>query len=536
MITCRVCQQEFKNTIGWKHLKKHNMTTAEYKEKYGDVVSAEYRKMRSDMSHGVNNPNFGKRHTWSDEQKSKLKDRVPPNKGMTMSDEQKEKLRLTAIERNDRWRETGEHPTAGKTLDEIHGTEKASIIKQHLRTINTGKTRSAASIKKRLATRIRNGNTASGMKGKTHTEESRKLISESALQNAKIKHEASIAKKAKMLEEIGYSLLGHNGKLLTIQCDINHVFNRTSQYVTESKFKSAMCPVCHPPAIGTESRGETELREWLSQYTTTQRHNRTILYGNKEIDIYLPEFKIAIEYDGLYWHNADFKIKSYHLDKTTQCEDQGIKLIHVFEDEWCNNKDIVKSRLLSMLQQNDVIYARKCDIVEISSKDANEFLRCNHLQGSGRANVHIGLKFENELVSVMTFLKGDISKKITTWELNRFSNKQYVNVVGGASRLFKYFAKTHTPDEVTSFADRRWSTTVSNVYTAIGFEFVHASPPNYWYFMPVELKRYHRYGLRKKQDDVLTEKEIRNQQGWLRIWDCGSLKYVWKKANPLPIL
>lgn len=233
--------------------------------------------------------------------------------------------------------------------------------------------------------------------------------------------------------------------------------------------------------------------------------------------------------NGLYWHSELFKHSSYHLEKTNLAREKGIKLIHIFEDEWINCQEIVKSRLLSAINMcNRKIYARSCIIKEINSKTANEFLNKNHIQGSGRSNIRLGLFYNEELVSVMTFLKGDISKNIRDWELNRFCSKIYTSVTGAASKLFNYFVKTYHPTQIISFSDKRWSND-KTVYEKLNFAHVHDSPPNYWYFHQNTTKRHHRYSLRKTKNSLISEKELRKSQNYLRIYDCGSSKWLWKK-------
>jgi hypothetical protein len=279
--------------------------------------------------------------------------------------------------------------------------------------------------------------------------------------------------------------------------------------------------------VNNGSKAEREIADWLEQYTEVSRNDRSII-SPLELDIYLPEYKVAIEYNGLYWHNELRKDRNYHLDKTNKCLENGVRLIHIFEDEYENTPTIVKDRLKNMLGINKRIYARKCEVKKIKPTEANAFIKKYHIQGSGRANVHLGLWHNSELVAVMTFLNGDISKGITDWELNRFCNKSGVTVVGGASKLFKYFTRHHSTETIISYADRRWSA-VSPFYEKLGFEHNKDTVPNYWYILPSEMNRTHRYALRKPSGCGDTERELRLSEGYLRIYDCGSSKYIWRK-------
>ena len=271
------------------------------------------------------------------------------------------------------------------------------------------------------------------------------------------------------------------------------------------------------------------------------RDNRTILSNLKQsLDIYIPDLKIAFEFDGLYWHNELNKPdKNYHLKKTEECFKKGIQLIHIFEDEWLYKQDIVKSRIKNLLGLiTDKIYARKCIIKEITNKESKTFCENNHIQGGINSKYSFGLFFNNELVSVMTFgdkRKNLGSKSITdNYELLRFCNKLNTSVIGGASKLLKYFIKTYNPQEIISYADRRWS--IGKLYETLNFKFSHESQPNYFYVFGD--KKKNRFNFRKNIliekyncPENMTEHEFCLSQKWYRIYDCGTLVYVWKQKS-----
>lgn len=534
MIKCHFCKKEFK-LLTSTHLKTHGITTKEYKEKYGPVASDEYKKHQSSLTSGENNPQFGKRWNWTEEQKEKIKGRTAYNKGVPMKEETRQKLSEKAKIRV----KNGAYDHLKKSFDERYGPERALEIRKKIKEARAKQVFSQESIQKgaeKRRAKYASGELVGSMKGKKHTKEAKLKMAAGMKKVNEQKTQKAYESKIEMLNSIGYELLNFDheseNKIQTLQikCNKGHIFERTTQMVTNSKFTRELCPICYPPKILFNSKAEGEIADWLSTYTEVQRNNRELL-KSKELDIILPAFNVAIEYDGLYWHSDEFKSNSYHLDKTIECEKKGHQLIHIFEDEWKNKPEIVKSRLLSLIGKNKVIYARKCEVSEIKSQESNLFLRENHLQGSGRANVHLGIFFDKKLVGVMTFLKGDISKKVDTWELNRFCYEKYLNIVGGASKLFKYFTNTFCPEEIITFADRRWSNQ-NSVYEHIGFEFEHSSPPNYWYYMAPDLKRYHRYSLRKKPTEPkdISESVLRKAEGYLRIYDCGSHKYRWKKG------
>lgn len=524
MIKCEICQQIFKSLITGKHLKKHGITSAEYKEKYGPVASDEYRALKAKQNSGKNNPNYG--NSLSEESKKKISQsntgKTPHNKGKSMSDEQKEKLSKLAIERNTQWNENGTHPIVGRK----HTQETKQKIKEK----RSKQTIEPQSYIKALETKRSMGYDMAFFKGKKHTSETRKKISEISKKHAAEKREKSIEHAKQRLASIGYTLLSVDDNTANILCNTcGNTLSRTRQNICESKLKKTMCYHCYPPTSGT-SNAEKELSDFISHYICVQVNNRSIL-GSKEIDIFVPEKNIGFEYNGLYWHSDVYKHKTYHLEKKMAAAEKNINLIHIFEDEWVEKKQIVKSRILSLLGKTpNRIFARKCVVKEIDSRTANIFLNANHIQGSGRSNIRLGLYYEGKLFSVMTFLKNDISKNTKGWELNRFCSLLNTQVTGGADKLFKNFIKNHDPEQITSFCDLRWSKT-NTVYQSLGFEYCYDTQPNYWYFMCNEIKRYHRYTLRKKESSSLSERELRENQGYLRIYDCGSSKWIWKKAG-----
>lgn len=269
-----------------------------------------------------------------------------------------------------------------------------------------------------------------------------------------------------------------------------------------------------------------------------------------DLDLYLPNNNLAIEFNGLYFHSqyAGGKTEFYHVNKTKKCEELGIHLIHIFEDEWINKREIVISRIKNQLGKTEnILYARKCEIKVIDYHIASKFLDENHIQGkTTNARVNLGLFNDDVLVSLMTFglprnSTGNKNKLENEWELQRFCNKINYSVVGGASRLLNYFEKNYKISKITSFADRRWTSTLKDsLYDELGFTLTSLGSPNYWYLVE-PMKRTHRFTFTKKNildkfsksKPELSEWENMIELGFDRIWDCGSLKYekVYDESN-----
>ena len=294
------------------------------------------------------------------------------------------------------------------------------------------------------------------------------------------------------------------------------------------------CYKCNNKSI---SRAEKELVDFLKEFEDISQSNKSILNGF-ELDILVPKHNIAIEYNGLYWHSDKFKEDLYHLNKTESCDKKDITLIHIFEDEWRDKKDIVKSRLLNLINKTDKkIYARNCKIKEVNSKEASNFLDKNHIQGKVGAKIKLGLYHNDILVALMTFgnLRKALGSKGTDkdFELIRFCNLLNTNVVGGASKLLKYFENNYEWETIKSYADRRWSK--GKLYENLGFSFIGSTSPNYFYTKGYN--RENRFKYRKseimfnEEDKTKTERQIMKERGYERIYDSGTLKFIKHKAK-----
>jgi hypothetical protein len=278
------------------------------------------------------------------------------------------------------------------------------------------------------------------------------------------------------------------------------------------------------------SEEENELFLWLSSVYDGKiiQSSRSILNG-KELDIYIPDKNIAIEYNGLYshifrpWEDKECLIKGpkYHLEKTTKCLEKQIYLLQFFSDEWKFKKEIVKSIIKSKLGLTQKIYARKCKIREIDINLKNTFLNENHIQGEDKSKIKLGLFYNNTLIAVMTFCNSRFNKNFK-WELSRFSCLKNITVVGGFSKLLKFFMKNYEGG-IVSYADRRISN--GNVYIKNKFELIRINKPSYFYVDKNYLQRYNRMKFQKKNIGAYncTEYEKAREMGFEKIWDCGSL-------------
>lgn len=274
------------------------------------------------------------------------------------------------------------------------------------------------------------------------------------------------------------------------------------------------------------SQTEKDIVEYLTSkgITNIAQNNRDILDG-KEIDVYLPDYNVGIEFNGDYWHSELKRGKRYHYDKSMLANSKGVFLYHIFSHEWSDEEK--RTRILNHLDNilhlnENKIYARKCMIREVDVAEKNSFLNENHIQGKDNSTIKLGLYYNDELVSLMTFCYPRFSKKYN-WELSRFCSKHNYNVIGGASKLFKYFVNNYMKDGevIVSYSDI--AKTTGKIYNTLNFEFVNDADPNYiWWKSDDDYKT--RY-----QCQMVNERVIMESNGYIKIYDCGNKVWVFRK-------
>jgi very-short-patch-repair endonuclease len=273
---------------------------------------------------------------------------------------------------------------------------------------------------------------------------------------------------------------------------------------------------------------EKQITEFISSLGITDivTNTRKVI-GPKELDIYLPEYKIAIEYCGLYWHSEQQgKTRTYHRDKLVDCNKKGIRLLTIFDHEWNTKTECVKTKLSHILnkQQTKSIFARKCKIEMVSKTHKVLFFNMHHIQGDGPSSINIGLYSNNICVAVIGF----IEKSHGVFILNRYATSKLIP--GGFSKLLSFFKRTYKWSKIITFADQRWSE--GSLYQHTGFKVETITAPEYYYIINNEPK--HKFSFRHKQlknklknyDKQLSEWENCKLNNITRIWDCGKIKYT----------
>lgn len=322
--------------------------------------------------------------------------------------------------------------------------------------------------------------------------------------------------------------------IFDLQCMLNINKSNTLEYIHRYNLEDLV------RINSTESHMEVELLNYIkSIYSKEVLHgDRTILDGI-ELDIYIPEKKIAIEFNGNYWHSDELKDKYYHQKKTLDCARNGIHLIHIFEYEWLDSVKKVKilSYLRKLLDKDyiNVIYARSTFLKQLNNRDVKEFIDRYHLQGYTPASINIGMYYKDELVSVISFGKPRFSND-AQYEILRYCNKDDIIVIGGLEKMFKYFKDIYNPESIITYSDL--SKFSGNCYLKLGFRtnFSMITEPNYVWVSSDKKEVLSRYKCQKHKliEQGLgglgsTESEIMKELRFLRIYDSGNLRLEWNR-------
>ncbi len=314
---------------------------------------------------------------------------------------------------------------------------------------------------------------------------------------------------------------------LTITCKEHGDFDQ----IPADHLSGHTCPACSWTTIAI-STGEQELYDYVAELVATEQADRKVIKPY-EIDCLIPSKKLGIEYCGIYYHSDKFKPNNYHLDKLEKSTEAGYGLMQVFCDEWNGKKDIVKSIIANRLGcSSDKVYARKTSIAEVSQKESELFLNDNHIQGYVNANIRVGLYSNNELVMLATFSANRSSVSVLDdgwYELVRLCAKKGTSIVGGFSKLLKWFISNHNPTGIKTYCDKRYFN--GSGYEAVGFEKTHETVPSYYYVKSG--MRYSRYLFQKHKmakilktyDATLSERENMIANNYVRVYDCGLIVY-----------
>lgn len=245
---------------------------------------------------------------------------------------------------------------------------------------------------------------------------------------------------------------------------------------------------------------EYDVRNYIkSIYNGEIITNTRSIISPLELDMYIPEKNLAIECNGIFWHSSlNNTDKNYHYNKSRRCQELGIRLIHIYENEWFEQQDKIKQLLDIALGHTNKIYDRQCEVRIIDNREAKLFNEATHLRGHIDAQVTYGLFYNNQLIQLMSF-----SKTNYEWKIIRSCSSS--NVVGGISKLFKHFVDDYKPNKVFGYCD--FNKHDGKSYEELGMTCIGYTGPSKWLVV----------------GNTLTNKATEKARGIL--WDSGSIKY-----------
>ena len=339
---------------------------------------------------------------------------------------------------------------------------------------------------------------------------------ENIMHNLDFKKSQSNKSILKFNKKYNINILEYNNNILKIKCDkcgeiyeIPYIFMKNRH-----KHNVQKCIICNPINNNVSGK-ELELYDFIKQNYSKKilLNDRTILNG-KELDIYLPDIKLAFEFNGLFWHSNLYKDKNYHLDKSNMCDEKGITLIHVYEDDWIYKKDIIKSLIMNNLVDYTPVDNNTYNIKEIIDKDIiKTFFGENHINGYIESQISLGLYNDNILISMISF---NYNKPKTKYELIQFCDKLNHNTYDNTIKLFNYFLNIYLPKHIFTYVDRSYFN--GKILYKIGFEKTDISKPKYYYIVE-----------NMRTNKIKYSKNIKNVKKYdktpLKIYDSGWIKY-----------
>lgn len=291
------------------------------------------------------------------------------------------------------------------------------------------------------------------------------------------------------------------------------------QKLPQHHLYSGTCPFCKLPA---------DLKDLIPKNEKIVVCDRTAI-APLELDIFLPDKKLAIEYHGLYWHSYNSKETSQernrHQIKSLRCINSNIKLFQIFDFEWANKKSLITSMINNAIGKSTTVNARKLTVDKITNSESESFLNQNHLQGFRPAKVTMALHDNNIIYMIMSF-----SKYKDGYEIIRMATLKGYRTIGGASRLLHHFKKQFK-GPIYTFADLRYSN--ANVYKKLGFTQLKITKPNYFYYnnkfilSRQQCQKHKLSKLLQEFDNALSEPENMFMNGYRRFWDAGHIKLLY---------
>ena len=263
------------------------------------------------------------------------------------------------------------------------------------------------------------------------------------------------------------------------------------------------CPNCFVEI----SRGHNEVVQFIkSIYDGNIINNDRNIIKPYEIDIYLPELNFAIEFHGDYWHSYDgtekLKDKNKNQNKHKLCLNNDINLIQIFEYEWLNYCNIIKSIIRCNVNKSVKIDCNSCHI--LINNNIKQFVSDNSINNDETVNTSISLLFNDKMVYSLL-----LNSSGNDWKIIKFVNLCNHDVVNGKYKLLNYFINKFKPDYIYIDVDARFSS--GDFYKKFGFKYNGISSPTCKYI---------------KGDTVCNGDDCLLDDGFRRIWNAGYHRFV----------
>lgn len=308
------------------------------------------------------------------------------------------------------------------------------------------------------------------------------------------------------------------------------------------------CPNCKKGP----SKPQLEIDAFIKSLGLETTVNAKDIIGKKELDIFVPSHKFAVEFNGLIYHSYYFGNKeNREVEKFEACEKNGITLLMIYEDEWRDNPELIKSMIKFRLGKFDGIKlnARDLELRRIDKNaDFKVFFNRNHLEGHVKAKFAYGL-FDNNRLVMCASVRRNFNKE---WELARLATDYDINVRGGASKLISAILN-EINDNLVSYSNNRLST--GGVYKGLNAKEITVSKkPNYYYTDfknridrfscrrindPEVLSRYPGIGHSEREQcesGMMSEVRFGGFAPLFKIEDCGHKKWLLQKPESATII
>lgn len=337
------------------------------------------------------------------------------------------------------------------------------------------------------------------------------------------------------LHKMNLTFITFNSKLeLSVKCNnCNNEFTLNRYNILHNYYHNVfnICPYCYTNK--QHSNFElTILNEIKKLYNGIILTNDRKIFNNTEVDIIIPEYKLGIECNGLYWHSNKFRENNYHKNKKDIVESYGYTLIQLWEDDWANKLNIIINIIKQHLNLlTNISLTNNYIIKEISQKDSDLFLNENSLYDKINAKYRYGLFYNNELIQVLLLKK----HKNNDFEILRFTTKLGYNILDGLRLLIEYFRTLNNIDNI--YINVSCDIFNKNNKLLKDFEFIKYNAPIFWWSKGI-IKESRLYFTKNKlielgYDKNLSETEIMEKLGYYKIYNSGGMTLKYKVLDKI---